>query len=70
MALINPIKSPREHFRWAFEEQLRNRLSWPYADDPEVNPAITPAAMDAFDYVWRRYGLDDLDIRIGPPERL
>lgn len=68
---VNPTQKPRDMFRWAFEEQLRNRIH----DSVEVNndsytqnlDRINAAAMDAFDYVWRRYGLDQLDIRPGRP---
>lgn len=60
----NPITSPREHFRWALQEQYRTRQ--PVLGDIDEQKVIS-GAMDAFDWVWRRYGLNGLNINIGPP---
>lgn len=53
--------SPRENFRWAFQEQLRTRL-WDSDIDPRARQMVEAGAIDAFDYVWREYGLDSLNI--------
>jgi len=63
---VSPTQKPRDMFRWSFEEQCRSREA--FKSPLDVDPlTVEAAAMDAFDYVWRRYGLDQLDIRPGRP---
>lgn len=63
-------QKPRDMFRWAFEEQWRSRIDETFGrgidkESIDQKTAIEAGAMDAFDYVWRRYGLDNLLISPG-----
>lgn len=50
---VSPQQKPRDMFRWAFQEGRNSGKHY------------EAAAMDAFDYVWRRYGLEALLISPG-----
>lgn len=60
--MASSTQKPRDMFRWAFEEQLRTRQS--FLSDVD-RKRVESGAMDAFDYVWRRYGLESLLISPG-----
>jgi hypothetical protein len=66
MVIFDKSHTPREMFRWAFQEQCRSRevFKSPLDVEPEL---VEVAAMDAFDYTLKRFGLDQLDIRPGRP---
>jgi hypothetical protein len=55
-------------FRWALQEQWRSRVDNRPPDEPNFEGSIDDrrameaGAMDAFDYVFRRYGVDKLNL--------
>lgn len=69
--MASQANKPRDMFRWALEEQWHSRVDNRFPDEPNFEgtiddrQAMEAGAMDAFDYVWRRYGLDTLLISPG-----